>query len=781
MKAKISRGDGFRGVLAYIHEKGDAETVGGNMSGVSVTALAREFAAVRRLRPDCKNPVWHCSIALPAGDRLPAEKWGELARDFMLEMGMDPDTHLYEVVRHSDTDHDHVHIIASRIGLDGRLWHGQKDVFRAIEATQKLEQRHGLTITPGLDHEHKKERKALKHGELNMAIRTEVKPPRMVCQEAIDAVLQDAGDSMPAPVFIERLAALGVRAVPSVASTGTMNGFSFETEGVAFTGSKLGDSYKWTALQQRGIEYVKDRDFEKLADAKRIAAERSRAGESGPVAGASSGRSDHGADPFADAAGGRAEGAAGLRRGNNSAAPEPREYGHGDQRPGGGGDGAEGRRAGPDTTRVAGAGEGAAGSHERGGDQRQGLASPAGQDHSSGGGSGGRDAQQRSRSDQASRPSPAPALAAGAGAGAGGAGGRAGGGGWADRFRAASAARRSAGEGGGAGRALEPRDTARARVAEADRQSAREIDPTGYLEACGYTVRRDGRHLSVRDCHGDESYRVTRKDDGHWVTCDRFENGIGDNIALVQELEPGTGFAEAVYRLSGAPSVATRPAPAPVKREPPKMPAQSAEDVRRGHEYLCGRGISLETIERAEAAGMVRYARGSVLFVGRDSGGSAQSVTSRATDPAAPLQKRDLRGSDKSHPPVLPGDPAAVWIVEGGADALALHDIALRSGKQPPTVLVSGGAQVRSFLERREVQEILRRAEKVTISGENEKSADAQARADAGHEKQAQRVREITGHQVRRWTPAAGTKDLADMNLLELEQEAENRSMEMQR
>ena len=121
-------------------------------------------------------------------------------------------------------------------------------------------------------------------------------------------------------------------------------------------------------------------------------------------------------------------------------------------------------------------------------------------------------------------------------------------------------------------------------------------------------MTREGRHLSVR-LHGDEVYRVTRKDDGHWVTCDLFENGIGDNIALVQELEPGTGFAEAVYRLSGAPSVAraTRPAPAPVVRQPPKMPAQSAADVRRGREYLHARGISLETLEQAEKVGMLRY------------------------------------------------------------------------------------------------------------------------------------------------------------------------------
>ncbi|WP_223930825.1 hypothetical protein, partial [Aeromonas caviae] len=37
---------------------------------------------------------------------------------------------------------------------------------------------------------------------------------------------------------------------------------------------------------------------------------------------------------------------------------------------------------------------------------------------------------------------------------------------------------------------------------------------------------------------------------------------------------------------------------------------------------------------------------------------------------------------DKSYPPILPGDPAKVWIVEGGPDALALHDIAKRSGQR---------------------------------------------------------------------------------------------------
>src|SRR5258706_11732322 len=129
MKANITRGGGFRGALNYVfdlapeasHEK-NAELVGGNMIGDNPMALAREFAVVRKLRPDIKKPVWHCSLALPKDERLPTEKWHEIARDFMGCMGFDIDKTPYVVVRHNDTEHDHVHIIASRIALDGSVW-----------------------------------------------------------------------------------------------------------------------------------------------------------------------------------------------------------------------------------------------------------------------------------------------------------------------------------------------------------------------------------------------------------------------------------------------------------------------------------------------------------------------------------------------------------------------------------------------------------------------------------------------------------------------------------
>lgn len=284
-------------------------------------------------------------------------------------------------------------------------------------------------------------------------------------------------------------------------------------------------------------------------------------------------------------------------------------------------------------------------------------------------------------------------------------------------------------------------------------------------------MTREGRHLSVR-LHGDEVYRVTRKDDGHWVTCDLFENGIGDNIALVQELEPGTGFAESVYRLSGAPSVAraTRPAPAPVVRQPPKMPAQSAADVRRGREYLHARGISLETIEQAEKAGMLRYSARGVLFVGRDEEGTAQNIMRRAVDASELVQKRDLAGTDKRHPQMLLGASETVLIVEGGVDALAAVDIARRERRPVPTVLVSGGANVKGFMQTPWVQKVLKLAKKVIVAFEREATPEAQAKTDQAHELQMQRLREVCGAQVAGWKPPEGIKDMGDLNLHQLQE-----------
>ena len=105
MKPKISRGNSFGGLVEYVIEDENAmrgEIVGGNMAGINKRMLVQEFALVRRLRPDAVRPVWHCSLALPKGEKLSSSAWKSVCKNFMKKMGFS-EFSPYVVVRHSDT------------------------------------------------------------------------------------------------------------------------------------------------------------------------------------------------------------------------------------------------------------------------------------------------------------------------------------------------------------------------------------------------------------------------------------------------------------------------------------------------------------------------------------------------------------------------------------------------------------------------------------------------------------------------------------------------------
>jgi len=335
MKAKVERGDGFRGILDYALGKdgGNAvEIIGGNMHGTDSRALAAEFGLSREARPGVKSPVWHTSLSLPPGERIDSEKWAAVADDFIDGMGLTG--HQWCLIRHHDTDHDHVHIVASRIALDGEIFHGKFEAKRAIALTQQLEERHGLTRTKGLE-AGPSPKKAPSRQEIEQAARTGDAPPRLMLQQIIDAALEGGGGS----VFdlMDRLEAAGVTAIPNTAKTGKMNGFAFEFAGIRFKGSDLGKSYTWKGLQERGVTYEQERDGEAL---------RARAGEALAAAGQIDGGRPMAADPAPGPAG------AGSDRADGRAAdggPDAGDRPEGDPRPGRGRDesGLGERREGP--------------------------------------------------------------------------------------------------------------------------------------------------------------------------------------------------------------------------------------------------------------------------------------------------------------------------------------------------------------------------------------------------------------------------------------------------
>ncbi len=252
---KIKRGKSFSGVVLYVlkpgsHHRTVPEVIGGNMTGDCSQELIDEFNLTKELRSDVAKPVWHNSLRLPQGESLTNEQWKRIADDYMKRMGFG-DTHLRCYVLHDDQAGQHIHIIASRIDLNGgKLYLGRNENLISTRIISELEFAHGLTVTRTASSIAPKQpkRKRISRNEQMLSERTGVPCPKKSLQQIIDKSLADTPDLL---TFIKRLEEAEVGWTANVASTGKMNGFSFSYRDIAFKASQLGKGYSWANLQKQ--------------------------------------------------------------------------------------------------------------------------------------------------------------------------------------------------------------------------------------------------------------------------------------------------------------------------------------------------------------------------------------------------------------------------------------------------------------------------------------------------------------------------------------------------
>ncbi|ECI3619959.1 relaxase [Salmonella enterica subsp. enterica] len=264
---KIRRGKSFAGVVLYAlkpasHHKKDPIVIGGNMDGSDVGELIAEFNATKALRPEVIKAVWHNSLRLPKNEALTNSEWAIIADDYMKRMGFS-ETHLRCYVLHDDEAGQHIHIIASRIELiSGKLYPGKNENLISTRIIQQLELDYSLTRTKGPGAKastsslSSKPKRKKSRNEAMLEERTGEPCPKSIIQEALEELLVGKPSTTE---FVQQLTAQNIMAVPNIASTGRMNGFSYEYNGIAFKASQLGKGYSWSALQSR-IDYQQERD-----------------------------------------------------------------------------------------------------------------------------------------------------------------------------------------------------------------------------------------------------------------------------------------------------------------------------------------------------------------------------------------------------------------------------------------------------------------------------------------------------------------------------------------
>ena len=254
MIAKMVKGRGFRGALEYDITKEGGRIISSNMAGEKPRELAAEFGEIRKLRPNLGKAVMHVSLSAAPGEKLTDEQWQAIGQRYLRGMGFTDNQ--FVMTRHTDTEHEHIHILANRIThagevvSDGQDYKRQETIMREIERDFRLQR-----VAPSIE----AERKAPTKGEIEGAIRTGQPSTRQQLQQFADAAAKDCPDFT---TYQERLEAAGVELVPVAQLQGAkLSGLSYRLDGVTMKGSDLGKAYSPAGLAKRGVTYEQDRDF----------------------------------------------------------------------------------------------------------------------------------------------------------------------------------------------------------------------------------------------------------------------------------------------------------------------------------------------------------------------------------------------------------------------------------------------------------------------------------------------------------------------------------------
>jgi len=170
-------------------------------------------------------------------EQLNDAQWQQVAIAYLDCMSLARDNHQYVVIRHHDEPQGHVHIVANRIGEDGRVHHLRRDRLRTIQATRALEEKFSfLSAKPG--------------ESLRRRVRS-----------LIDRAAYDQPSLL---TFCQRLERQGL--VPELYQRrGVITGISYLYQNQRIAGSVLGKSYSLPGLQKiQQVSYQPEEDVSSL-------------------------------------------------------------------------------------------------------------------------------------------------------------------------------------------------------------------------------------------------------------------------------------------------------------------------------------------------------------------------------------------------------------------------------------------------------------------------------------------------------------------------------------
>jgi len=236
MIGKVKTGKSFGGCLRYNLDRIEAEIIGAE--GVRITGMQNiinDFNIQRKLNPNLGKAVGHIILSWSAKDsgKLNSEIMKQMAVEYMEKMKI-RDTQ-YLIVRHSDREHPHLHLVYNRVDNNGKTISDQFQRKRNVEVCKQMTLQHGFYLAKGKA-EVKRSRltgadkvKYAIHDTLRLAL------PKATSWQELEVILRQADIGME----------LKYRSGTQIAQ-----GVSFSKDGLKFKGSEIERDFSFAKISQ---------------------------------------------------------------------------------------------------------------------------------------------------------------------------------------------------------------------------------------------------------------------------------------------------------------------------------------------------------------------------------------------------------------------------------------------------------------------------------------------------------------------------------------------------
>ncbi|OYE00947.1 relaxase/mobilization nuclease domain-containing protein [Nostoc sp. 'Peltigera membranacea cyanobiont' 232] len=233
MITKVKANKSFRGTTKYVLEKEKAKIIGGNMYGRSTNELVEQFTLSAHLNPQLKDPCYHLMLSVPKNDRTlnddelanlsqrhfaniivlsrlqgdeaqvkqPDKRIADTKLNQLVDEFIESELPAYDffIAQHSDKEHDHTHIVASRVNnLDGKSIRTWNNYAHSEHSARLLEREFQLTPVQS---SWESKQKAMTRNQLER-VESLGLPGEEIMRRAIEQV---AADKPTMPQLIERL------------------------------------------------------------------------------------------------------------------------------------------------------------------------------------------------------------------------------------------------------------------------------------------------------------------------------------------------------------------------------------------------------------------------------------------------------------------------------------------------------------------------------------------------------------------------------------------------